>query len=710
MGMLSGQTFKGYEIHESIGQGAFGAVYRAHQTIVDREVAIKVILPQYANQPDFIRRFETEAQLVARLEHLHIVPLYDYWRDPDGAYLVMRYLRGGSLKDWIGRGALDPGETLRLVEQIAQALAVAHRHGVVHRDIKPSNILLDEERNAYLADFGIAKVAGGEPSVEGLRGTLDYISPEQIRSQPVTAQTDVYALGIVLYEMLTGTQPFSASGTPAELLHKHLEVPVPDLQTKRDRLPDAVNAVIQTATAKTPTDRYLDTPKLARALREALAAAELAPAAVEQPLVEPLTDRELDVLRLMAEGLSHGEIAQKLVIALTTVKWYAQEIYGKLGVSSKRQAVAVGQRLGLLEGAAERRDIALPDWMIGHNPYKGLAAFQQADAPDFFGREALVEQLVSRLQDRDDLARFLAVIGPSGSGKSSVVRAGLLPALKRGAVPGSENWFVVDMLPGARPLDELEIRFVQKAIRPVPDLSQLVAPLPHVSNNELGCRDRQIGSQVTLSWRVKMKTNIMFLLCLISLPFSLLLFHLIDSDNHIPSQQGSSDVLRLTFFDVSCTNPCWLGIEVGISDRQFVEAILKAHDISYSPNGPFTYNVSLKGEPSPLWQGVANPAADIHLSGDTVSLVTFAVNLCASTILETYGSPQVVTEGPTLFLLYPDYGLNFLLDTNTQRVDGALLYPLDYIDQTFPPSERQDWTNFADLFSGRCTDGLFQDP
>jgi WD40 repeat protein/DNA-binding CsgD family transcriptional regulator/tRNA A-37 threonylcarbamoyl transferase component Bud32 len=472
MGMLSGQTFKGYEIHESIGQGAFGAVYRAHQIVVDREVAIKVILPQYANQPDFIRRFETEAQLVARLEHLHIVPLYDYWRDPDGAYLVMRYLRGGSLKEWVSKGPLDPGETLRLVEQIAQALAVAHRHGVVHRDIKPSNILLDEERNAYLADFGIAKVVGGEPSVEGLRGTLDYISPEQIRSQPVTAQTDVYALGIVLYEMLTGAQPFSPSSTPAELLHKHLEVSVPNIQTRRDGLPEAVNAVIQTATVKTPTGRYPDAPELARALREALAAAELAPTEVAQPLIEPLTDRELDVLRLMAEGLKHGEIAQKLVLAESTVKWYAQEIYGKLGVNSRRQAVAVGQRLGLLEGTAERRDVALPDWMVGHNPYKGLAAFQQADAPDFFGREALVEQLVSRLQEHDDLARFLAVVGPSGSGKSSVVRAGLLPALKQGAVAGSENWFVVDMLPGGRPLDKLEVALGRIAAQYLPGIMQ----------------------------------------------------------------------------------------------------------------------------------------------------------------------------------------------------------------------------------------------
>src|SRR5512139_3330067 len=128
MTIVSGQSLKGYEVHECIGQGAFGAVFRAYQPVIDREVAIKVILPQYANQPDFIRRFETEAQLVARLEHLHIVPLYDYWRDPDGAYLVMRYLRGGSLKGWIAKGALDPGEALRLMEQIAQALAVAHRH------------------------------------------------------------------------------------------------------------------------------------------------------------------------------------------------------------------------------------------------------------------------------------------------------------------------------------------------------------------------------------------------------------------------------------------------------------------------------------------------------------------------------------------------------------------------------------------------------
>src|SRR5581483_5415146 len=138
----------------------YGAVFRAYQPVIERDVAIKIILPQYANYPDFIRRFESEAQMVARLEHPHIVPLYDYWRAPDGAYLVMRWLRGGSLHAALQAGPL-PGEALgRVLEQIGGALVAAHRRGIVHRDLKPANILLDEDGNAYLADFGIAKDLG----------------------------------------------------------------------------------------------------------------------------------------------------------------------------------------------------------------------------------------------------------------------------------------------------------------------------------------------------------------------------------------------------------------------------------------------------------------------------------------------------------------------------------------------------------------------
>jgi serine/threonine protein kinase len=150
---LSGKVVKGYQLRELIGVGGYGSVYRAHQTLVDREVAIKIILPQYANRPYFIRHFEIEAQLIARLEHLHIVPLYDYWREPDGAYIVMRWLRGGNLGRVLRNGPLDPEPTMRTLEQLASALALAHRNGVIHQDLKAANILLDEDQNAYLSDL-----------------------------------------------------------------------------------------------------------------------------------------------------------------------------------------------------------------------------------------------------------------------------------------------------------------------------------------------------------------------------------------------------------------------------------------------------------------------------------------------------------------------------------------------------------------------------
>ncbi len=157
MEQLSGTIIKGYELRDRIGAGGFGAVYRAHQSTVGREVAIKIILPGFANRPEFVRRFEAEAQTIARLEHMNITPLYDYWRDPEGAYLVMRYLRGGSLLTALRDDPYDLESAARLLDQVASALAVAHRNHIIHRDIKPANILLDEDGNGYVADFGLAK-------------------------------------------------------------------------------------------------------------------------------------------------------------------------------------------------------------------------------------------------------------------------------------------------------------------------------------------------------------------------------------------------------------------------------------------------------------------------------------------------------------------------------------------------------------------------
>ncbi len=384
-------TIRGYEIEERIGAGGFGVVYRAYQPSVERQVAIKVILPQYAHQVEFIRRFEAEAQLVARLEHPHIVPLYDYWREPAGAYLVMRWLRGGSLRQALQQdGSWEPEEAARLLDQIASALMTAHRHHVIHRDVKPENILLDEERNAYLSDFGIAKDlirADGEAEAEAVTGSPAYIAPDQAQGQPVSPQSDIYSLGVVLYEMLTGEHPFPGI-TPIEQMLKHLSTPLPPLLSRRPDLPPGLEEVLRQATAKDPAERYPDALAFASAFRQAVGGG-------------------------------------------------APEPVGDL--------------------------VALTGWEP-INPYKGLRPFEEADAADFFGRQALVERLLARLREEGEAGRFLALVGPSGSGKSSVVKAGLLPALRREA----REWFVVEMTPGEHPLAKLEMGLLRIAAdRPI---------------------------------------------------------------------------------------------------------------------------------------------------------------------------------------------------------------------------------------------------
>jgi WD40 repeat protein/serine/threonine protein kinase len=413
----TGQVIKGYELIEFIARGGFGAVYRALQPQVNREVAIKIILPEYANRPDFIRRFEAEAQMVARLEHPHIIPLYDYWRDADGAYLVMRWLRGGSLRDVLKKGVWDAYAASHLLDQITQALYVAHINGIIHRDIKPDNILFGEHSNSYLADFGIAKdnrVANStDPDL--LLGSPAYLSPEQIRSEMVSPQSDVYSLAIVMYEILSGEHPFDARD-PARLLFMHLNDILPTLMTRRPDLPESLDIVLQRATSKAPEDRYKSVLDFAIAFKDALADGVSAP----PPELEVSTIDPLATLR--------------------------------------------DQTL---------QDIATP--MLA-NPYKGLRAFQEADVNDFFGRERLVGQLIERLEELDEYERFLALVGPSGSGKSSVIKAGLIPALRNGLLENSEHWFYVEMFPGINPFEELEAALLRIAVNP-PDniLEQLLA-------------------------------------------------------------------------------------------------------------------------------------------------------------------------------------------------------------------------------------------
>ena len=463
MGIHVGQLIKGYSLTRRIGAGGFGIVYQAQQEIIDREVAVKVILPELASKPDFIRRFDAEAGIVARLEHPHITPLYDYWREPEGAYLVMRYLRGGSLLDKLqDSGALSPQGTARILDQIASALDLAHRNEVIHRDLKPANILLDEDGNAYLADFGIAKdlanMEGLETGSNRIVGSLDYISPEQARGEEVTTVTDIYALGILVYEMLTGKHPYG-DVPPVQRLVKHMNEPIPEISLYDEELNSNINDVLYKATDKIPENRYETVLEFARAYHQAIGLALQTEAA---PLQERLSNRETVILRHLVSGLSEREIASQLTLTISAVKWHLQQLFQKLGVRSRAEAIAKAQDMALIatpldDHATDERShtslIALPE---PQNPYRGLLAFQSGDAKHFFGREEAVERLIARIREDVEYFRFLAVIGPSGSGKSSLVKAGLIPSLWNGKITSSENWFVADMIPGNSPLENLE--------------------------------------------------------------------------------------------------------------------------------------------------------------------------------------------------------------------------------------------------------------
>jgi predicted ATPase/predicted Ser/Thr protein kinase len=263
---------RGYEIKEEIGAGGFGVVYRASQPSVGRDVAIKVVLPEIARDPQFAQRFEQEARLAAQLEHANIVPLYDYWQDEKRAYLVMRWLKGGSLHELLKQGPLDAETAVRLVTQITSALEAAHEKGIVHRDLKPANVLLDDKGNAYLSDFGIAKYLVGTTmgTVEGtFIGSPAYMAPEQITGGQLTTLSDLYCLGLTLFEIVTGETPFGDLDTAA-MLYSQVNEPLPLASQRNPALPADVDHVIQRATAKEPGSRYPDPATLSEAFAKAM--------------------------------------------------------------------------------------------------------------------------------------------------------------------------------------------------------------------------------------------------------------------------------------------------------------------------------------------------------------------------------------------------------------------------------------------------------
>jgi DNA-binding SARP family transcriptional activator len=325
---LRGEQLRGYRLLERIFDGPRGTVFRAIQPRVERDVVIKIFPEAIAVDAGFVRRFEQEAQAVAALEHPHIVPIYDYWREPGRAYIVSRYLRGGTLETLEERGQpLERDRGVHIIEQVASALAFAHGQGVAHGSLGSSNVLFDGEGNAYLADF------------------------------------------------LVGIGP--------------------------------------------PPDPSSDVRDLARLAK-----------------------------RLLGDGVP-GAIQQ-----LCERCELGPDVPGT-------DAFAEAARAALLPTAT-----AEPQRLETRNPYKGLRPFTEADSGDFFGRAELIQRLVARLREGGPGCRFLAVIGPSGSGKSSVVRAGLIPAIRHGALGDPERCFIVEMSPGARPMEALEEALLRIAVRP----------------------------------------------------------------------------------------------------------------------------------------------------------------------------------------------------------------------------------------------------
>ncbi len=251
--LSSGTTLANFRIVGLIGQGGMGHVYEAHQPSADRNIALKVLSDQYGSDPVLRERFRSEARQLAKLEHPHIVPMIDSGEADGQLWIAMRYVRGGNLKKLVVDRSLDPERTLRILGQIAQALDFAHAAGRIHRDIKPQNILIEGD-NAYLADFGLMKIRGAQGLTKsGVLGTPDYMSPEQFQNE-ATLESDIYALGVVMYECLSGNVPFPRDFDSA-VMYAHLNAPVPPLDHERIGVPEAVSGVIGTAMAKDPADR-----------------------------------------------------------------------------------------------------------------------------------------------------------------------------------------------------------------------------------------------------------------------------------------------------------------------------------------------------------------------------------------------------------------------------------------------------------------------
>jgi WD40 repeat protein/serine/threonine protein kinase len=407
---LTGKSIGKYKVVSRLDRGAMGEVYRGYHTILNRNVAIKVLHSHLASAADFVERFKREAAVVARLRHTNIMQVYDFDVLDDFYYMVMEFIEGPTLKkEFRERQQNGRPFTFKEIGYIAHSLGAAldyaHVRGVIHRDIKPANVMFNAEGQIVLTDFGIVHMVGDvNPQEAGkVMGTPAYMAPEQALGEVVTGSSDIYAFGIVLYELITGQIPFTGD-TSQYVISQHVTAPVPPpRQFRKDIPPELEHALLQ-ALQKKPYQRPQKASDLARDIQQALGMA-----------AEP--------------SLAYMSIAT-LPPASSS------------GTGSDISKIGGDTNLTMISPAIPGNTEAVR----GVGPYRGLFAFREEHARFFFGREEFTEQLLEKVKEQP----LIAVVGPSGSGKSSVVFAGLVAALRR-----EGNWAIDDFRPGHDPFQTM---------------------------------------------------------------------------------------------------------------------------------------------------------------------------------------------------------------------------------------------------------------
>ncbi|MEU5693131.1 protein kinase [Actinosynnema sp. NPDC020468] len=411
--MVAGDSadFGPYLVHELLGQGGMGVVHRAYDTVHGRVVALKR-LPSSVTDREFRSRFQREARLAAALKHPNVVPVHDFGEIDGNLFLDMELIDGVDLRRALAGGPLDQERALGLLSQVAEALDAAHAEGLVHRDVKPANILIGPDDHVYLADFGIARETSPEATALTLSGDLigswDYMAPERLSGNRVDARSDQYSLACVLFECLTGRLPYPALD-PAAKVAAHLLHPPPAPSVFSPTITPALDTVVLRGLAKEPERRFPSATALLAAAREAARSGGTVKVAAD---TAPGPSKERD----------QGRIVRAIL-----------------------RSTAVGKP----------RTLVLPEGYTPTSPYPGLSGFDLADAGLFHGRDPVVTELLVRLAEQLDVGEPVALVGASGSGKSSVLHAGLLPALAAGDGPDGTPWPRIVLTPGRDPIGNL---------------------------------------------------------------------------------------------------------------------------------------------------------------------------------------------------------------------------------------------------------------